>query len=170
MPSVHRLLLLVLITVVSCAAAKQAFETIEPSCQSVVQQYWAALAVQNFTRVAQLVTSDFQLFWPGNPAVLPMAGVFTGAAGIGQFFGIVGKYFTFTFCASTPGPHISAVPPTQAYAFWEECSPLVQQPTVVPCPNNLNQALYTCDRAAMKLRRANINLDNQCVAAAIAEL
>jgi uncharacterized protein GlcG (DUF336 family) len=149
-------------------AAKQAFEAGQFSCQSVVQQYWGALAVQNFTRVAQLVTSDFQLFWPGNPSVLPMAGVFNGAAGIGQFFGIVAQYFSFTFCASTPGPQISAVSATQAYAFWEECSPLVQRPTVVPCPNNLNQALYTCDPVAMKLRRANINLDNQCVAAAIA--
>jgi uncharacterized protein GlcG (DUF336 family) len=151
---------------VKATAGKQAFELRQVSCVGQVQQYWAALAQGNFSRISQLITSDFQLYWPGDKTVLPMAGRWNGTTGLEQFFGVVGKYFTFTFCPSTPGPQISSVSATAAYAYWEECSPFVNTNTV-PCPDNLNQALYTCDATTMKIQRAQVNIDNECIAEAL---
>lgn len=138
-----------------------------PSCIKSVQQYWEGLAAGNFTAALSNVDPNVTFSWPGDVALLPMAGTRFGRDGIVSFFAAVGEYFDFAFCGNA-GPVLSAAAgqPSLVFAFWQECSTLKGSATV-PCPNNLNQAQYQCDAASGLIRSVAVALDNLCVANAL---
>jgi hypothetical protein len=161
------------------------------TCLGSVQNYWAGLGSGNFTAAFQNVAPNVTLNWPGasplrararaarprdarDPArilagdasLLPMAGTWSGPGGIAGFFESVGSFFSFTFCPNGY-PQFFATSSSTVYGFWLECSPFVGG-TTVPCPNNRNQVLYTCDGNGL-IDNIAVNLDNACVAAAVCE-
>lgn len=134
------------------------------SCADVVGEYWGALAQGNLPAALKFTSASTALSWPGDEALLPMAGRWMGPSGITQFFTVVSTYFNFQIC---DGPHIYALPnTTSAYAIWTECS-VLRATGLVHCPNAINQALYACDPATGLLGNITVNIDNACVADAI---
>ncbi len=140
-------------------------------CENVTQTYWNFLMQGKSSDAFKYLTENATFYWPGDAAVLPMAGTWIGAAGIGEFFGIVFRYFNFKLCRV---PTIVGLGDGEKYAYanWAECSSLVgSSDGYVPCPNLMNQAVYECTEAPelahVRIESIYVNLDNSCVANAI---
>lgn len=153
----------IVVAIIACLLGGARAQCNPNTTLAVVDAYLGYAFAGNLSAASVYLSNDFVFNWHGPQNLIPIAGTFSGAAGLGQFFGnvfsrVTNFHFETSYAPATGGVRTVAYSCENVVKQWQEISVVMN--TGKPIYRATNTVIYAVNSGSNLITQADVWIDS----------